>query len=371
MIVNLIVIALTLFFGFQFSRTKFRDSDENRKKYIKIISIILILQSGLRNVAVGADTYAYFLKFEDVKIMSWLDIYSSILDFYKFGIGKNPGYLALQKVTQLFTLEYQFFLMIVAVIFFSSLGNFIYKNTTRLIDVIIAFIIYSVLFFEFFSITGTRQTLVTAATLLGFEFVKKRKLVPFVIIILLASTIHKSVLIFLPFYFIANNGKAKFFYILALILFPFFLIRRILISDYLKVLSGYENYESYEGAGTFTFTILFLLISLVAILRSKIIFKNNSLAKYYYNAFALALLLIPLTWVNPSAMRVVQYFSIFILLFIPEIIYSFQTISVKIRRDATIAVIILLVALFINSEWGDIIPYSFFWEEMRLPENYF
>ena len=154
-------------------------------------------------------------------------------------------------------------------------------------------------------------------------------------------------------------------------LFPFFLIRRILISDYLKVLSGYENYESYEGAGTFTFTILFLLISLVAILRSKIIFKNNSLAKYYYNAFALALLLIPLTWVNPSAMRVVQYFSIFILLFIPEIIYSFQTISVKIRRDATIAVIILLVALFINSEWGDIIPYSFFWEEMRLPENYF
>jgi hypothetical protein len=371
MIVNLIVIALILFFAFQFSRTKFRDSDENRKKYIKIISIILILQSGLRNVAVGADTYAYFLKFEDVKIMSWLDIYASTLDFYKFGIGKNPGYLAYQKVIQLFTLEYQIFLMIVAVIFFSALGNFIYKNTTRLIDVIIAFIIYSVLFFEFFSITGTRQTLVTAATLYGFELIKKRKMIQFFTIILLASTIHKSVLVFLPFYFIANISKTKLLYILALILFPFFIINRFLISAYLKVQAGYENYEVYEGAGTFTFTILFLLISLGAMLRIKIIVKNNSFAKYYYNAFTIALILIPLTWVNPSAMRVVQYFSIFMLLLIPEIIFSFRTISFKVQRDVSISVIIILIGLFIKSKWGDIIPYGFFWEEMRLPENYF
>ena len=89
----------------------------------------------------------------------------------ELGIGKDPGYLAFQKIVQIFTSEYQVFLFVIAIIFFSALGNFIYKNTTRLNDAIIAFFIYSVLFYSFFSITGHRQTIATAATLGNFRAV--------------------------------------------------------------------------------------------------------------------------------------------------------------------------------------------------------
>jgi len=373
MIANLIVIFLILIFGKMFSNGNAIkiNSDANRKKYIKVICFILILQSGLRNVAVGADTYAYFLKFQEIKITSWGEIYQAITEYYKLGIGKDPGYLAFQKIVQLVTGEYQVFLFIIAIIFFTALGNFIYKNTTRLSDAIIAFIIYSVLFYSFFSITGTRQTIATAATLYGYELIKKKRLFSFLLLILLASTIHKSVLIFIPFYFIAHIKKTKYFYRGILLLFPIFMINKNSLANYVSVLGDYEQYGQYEGAGTYTFTAMFLLIALVALWRSKIILKHNSNSQHYYNAFVLALLFIPLTWVNPTAMRIVQYFSIFMLLFIPEIIHSFDSISKKIKRDISAFAIIVLIALFLKSNWGNPIPYDFFWNEMRLPENYF
>jgi hypothetical protein len=369
MIVQLIVILLILFLGFKFSRKRFPDKDSTRKKYIQIISFILILQSGLRNVAVGADTYAYYESFEELKRISWSSIYESILDYYKFGIGKDVGFIVLEKIVQYFTGEYQLFLMLIAVLFFTALGNFIYKNTKRLNDAILAFVIYSVLFYAFFSITGHRQTIATAATLYSFELIKKKKLIAFVIMILIASTIHKSALLFLPFYFIAQIRNAKYFFRIVLLLFPLIMINRNAISSYVKMLAGYEEYGVYEQAGTFTFTAIFLLISLVALLRAKTILKFNPKALYYYNAFAVALLFIPLTWVNPSAMRVVQYFSIFMLLIIPEIICSFQEFSLRIRRDLTVFTIITLVALFLKSNWYGA-QYAFFWQEMSLPDNY-
>jgi transmembrane protein EpsG len=373
MIVNIIVIFLTLILGFLFSnRTSQQiDSPRIRKKYIQIISFILILQSGLRNVAVGDDTYAYFLKFEEVKITSWSNIYQSLREYYQLGIGKDPGYSVFQKVLQLFTDEYQVFLFMVAVLFFVALGNFIYKNTTRLNDAILAFVIYSVLFYSFFSITGIRQTIVTAATLYGYEFIKRKKIIPFTILIILVSTIHKSVMIFLPFYFIARIKNPKYLYRSILLLFPLFMIFKKDMGNYLSVLGGYEQYGEFEGAGTYTFTAMFLLISIVALWRSKIIIRNNNKAQHFYNAFAIALLFIPLTWINPTAMRIVQYFSIFMLLFIPEIIHSFITISKKIQLDIYRFTIVLLTVLFVNSNWNRDLDYAFFWQEMRIPENYY
>ncbi|MBQ0909632.1 EpsG family protein [Flavobacterium sp. F-328] len=370
MIIHLIIIALILILGFHFSRKKDSESDYIRKKYIRIVCAILLLQSGLRNVAVGSDTYAYFLSFNDSMRNSWHEVYERIIDFYSYNIGKDPGYSVFEKLVSSTFPDYQFLLMVIAIIFFTALGNFIYQNTTRLIDAMLAFVIYSVLFYSFFSITGHRQTIATAAALYGFELIKRKKLILFLIIILIASTIHKSVLLFIPFYFIAQISKPKFFFRIVLILFPFIMVFRESLSTYLKALGGYEEYGINAAAGTSTFTTLFLLISIAALLRSKIILKNNIKAQQYYNAFAVALLFIPLTWVNPSAMRVVQYFSIFMLLFIPEIIYSFQVVSPRVKKHLTVFTVIILIVLFLKAN-GNAAPYGFFWEEMRLGENYF
>ncbi len=375
MIVNLVVIFLILIIGSIFNRIYKLNSDTNyvRKKYIKFICIILILQSGLRNVAVGPDTYNYFNKYENIKTKTWVDIYNTTIEYYKTGnsLIRDPGYDFFQKTVQLISKNFQFFLFVIAIIFFSAFGTFVYRNTKRLKDVILAFLIYSVLFSTFFSYTGQRQTIATALILFSYEFIKKKKILPFLFLVLIASTIHKSALIFIPFYFINQIKKTKNFYRIVLLLFPIIMIYSNNLANFFIILGGYELYNQYEGAGSYTFTTIFLAISVIALLRSKIILKYNPKAQYFYNAFAIALLFLPLTWFNPSAMRVVQYFSIFMVLFIPEIIHSFNYISVKIGVSIAKFTIILLIVLFIKSNWNNSMPYGFFWENMHLPENYY
>jgi len=46
----------------------------------------------IRNVAVGADTYAYYMTFEHVKQMSWTAVFEAVTKYYKLWHGKDPGF---------------------------------------------------------------------------------------------------------------------------------------------------------------------------------------------------------------------------------------------------------------------------------------
>ncbi len=370
MLVNLVVIFLILVFGLIYSQgdSKVANSNRNRKNYIKLISVILILQSGLRNVAVGADTFAYYLRFEDTLKTSWNEIFQNFGNYYKYGIGKDPGYPIFEKITQIIFPNYQLLLFVIAIIFFYALGRFIFYNTYKLSHAILTFVIYAVLFYSFFSITGHRQTIATAAALYSFEWLKKRKLLPFVLILLLASSIHKSVLIYLPFYFIGNFKRPKLLFVLAFLSFPILMVLRNQMIFFIQALGGYELYEIYEGAGTLTFTSMYLFICVVVLFRLKYVLKIKPETRYYCNALAIGLLFLPLTWVNPSAMRIVQYFSIFMLILLPLVVESFKQYSLKIQRATLLVAIFILVFLFINSNTQ--IEYHFFWQQMQLDKNY-
>jgi transmembrane protein EpsG len=321
------LIFLIIIFGKLFSyRIDFIiNSDANRKKYIKVICFILILQSGLRNVAVGTDTYAYYLSFEQIKNTNWDAIFQNFIVVYQLGEGKDAGYPLIQKIAQIFTTEYQVFLFIIAILFFTALGNFIYKNTISLSDAIMAFIIYSVLFYSFFSITGHRQTIATAATLFAFELIKKRKLIYFLIVILIAATIHKTCLIFIPFYFLPIIKKERIIFWSIIIFFPLLLYFSTPIASYIIILTGsYEEYQHMEELKPITFTILMLLVAFV------------SLIKY-----------------DKIINLILKTFSVF---------------GMKIHRLIYSLSIILLLFFFIKSNID--IEYKFFWQEMQLNKVY-
>jgi hypothetical protein len=369
-LINTIVISIILFSGSLYSRSKQLSvsGDQTRLGYIKFICFILILQSGLRNVAVGADTFAYYTLFEKIKHTSWTQIWVIFLNHYSKGIGKDPGYFAIQKLIQVVIPNYQLFLFVISILFFSALGNFIYKNTTKLEHAIFAFVLYSCLFYNFFSITGHRQTIATAGTLFGYEFIKNKKFLLFLLLILIASTIHKSSLIFLPFYFFANIKNTKLFHEAVLIFFPFLILNRNEISNLFISVGGYEQYGLIEGAGAYTFSSVLLIVALVSWWRMKTVFQIYPYIKPLYNAFAIAVLLTPLTFINPNSMRVVQYFSIFLLVLIPAVIQSFQLQNFKIKQAIYGIAIFSLLVLSIRNNWN--IEYRFFWQEMELGANY-
>lgn len=333
------------------------NSLENKRKFCTLASLQWIIISGFRHVSIGADTVAYRTMFETTRTLSWESIINKFNSIMFLGAeGKDPGYSIFEKLCQYISTDYQVYLIIIALIFTIPLGLFIYRYSK---NACVSFLIYSCLFYSFFAITGHRQTIVTGlGVLLGYEFIKKRKFWKFMFSIIILSTIHKSVLFLIPFYFIAKKRITIRYVVSIFISFIFIFIFKNKLIIILASLVGYDSYASqFEGAGTWTFTSIFLTVILVALWRAPIIMKgdNKNDVTIWYNAVFLALILIPFTFVDPSIMRAVQYFSIFIILLIPEIISTF---NVKFRPLVYYISMGLMIGLFIKKNP----QYMFFWQ---------
>lgn len=372
MYIQLLVIFLSLIAAWYYSQgLTLLNRDHRRKQYVIFVCILLILQSGLRHVAVGPDTYAYNRLFDEIKTTNWEQIWQNFYNVYILGEGKDAGYPLLEKIFQIIFPEYRIFLFAVAIFFFWTLGRFLYKNTTQIGDILISLCLYQVLFYSFFSITGIRQTIATSFTLLGYEYIQNKKIIPFIILILIAAFIHKSVLIFLPFYFIANFKYSRWLLIGATIAIPFifpiarrfaFLLASISASD------AYMTYaeSDYETSGAQTFLIFMILLALASIFKSKSVLSYNIInTSPIINAFALALIFTPLAWIDPSLMRIVQYYSIFSLLLLPILINVYSS---KIKNRNFIMLICILLLCFVLIQRNT--DYAFFWENMSLGKNY-
>jgi len=266
---------------------------------------------------------------------------------------KAPGYNLLVKTFQIFSTDYQLFLILIALAFTIPLGVFIYKNSK---EPFVSFLIYSCLFYSFFAITGHRQTIATAlVVLIGYEFIKKRKFIPFLILSIIAFTIHKSAIVFLPFYFFAPlkiNKKSMSIYILLAIIL---LIIDSQISTPLVNMLNYDGMIDNSIKGTGNFIFMMILVGITAIWRSKHILSSDPNFNYALNALALAVIFSILTLIDQSFMRIQQYFSLFLLVCIPKIIYTFKDRErVIVHAVATTTLILLFIS---NSP-----KYLFFWQ---------
>lgn len=298
--------------------------NRNRKKQIafcSLISIQWILISGLRGMSVSPDMFSYRFRFNNTLQTSWNSVFKGFYEVYVNEEGKDPGYTLFEKITQIFVQDFQAYLVIVAVIFFVLLAVWIYKNSAM---PCLSYLIFSAYLFGFYAITGTRQTIATAlVVLIGTEFIKKRKFIPFLIVCAIAFTIHKSSMVFFLLYFVSKK-EITWKYITGVVCaFPLLFIFRNQYVQLLNYISGYE-YDAMENAGAYGFMTMYLLVTIASIALLKYIKARCPNYKLYYNALFLGLIFIPIVFVHPTMMRVVQYFSMFIMLLIPELVRSFE-----------------------------------------------
>lgn len=349
MTIYLVNIALLILWALLLMRS---DATYKRGWFVTFATIQWIFLSGFRHISVGDDTAQYKALFLGTQR---LPLETLTNDFFKifFTENEDPGYYLFQRLVQFGIEDYQMYLVLIALIFMVPLGYWIYKYSS---EPLISFILFSVLFYEFFAITGLRQTVATAlVVLIGYHFVRSRSLVPFLFILFIAMTIHKSAFVFLPFYFLANKRLTKG-YILGMLSFigALFVLRGPFF-NMLVSLSGYDTYDYLAGAGAVNFSAMLIFILLLALWRRDKILENNPSAIHYFNALFLAACFLPLTFINPSMMRLVQYFTLFLLLLIPEIIKTFE---VRERVVVYYAAMSLLILLFLQNSP----TYSFFWQ---------
>ena len=329
---------------------------KKKKTFVILQCIQWILISGLRAESVGADTTSYMWLFDMHKDIPWHEVFGN---FKAYFLGEEmiwsaePGFMLFEKIVASIWDNHIFYRFVVATIFMSSLGRFVYKNSD---DPFVAFMLYSGLFYNMFSLTGYRQVLSVAIGILwAYEYIKERKLFKFLLAMLVASTMHKSTLIFIPFYFISQKKITATYTVVAMMTIVGMIFFRNELFDLIKALVGYDEYGGYTGFTQRNFLMLFAALSLLAIWRYPLIAKEYPDAHMHYNGLIMSAAMVSFAMVSPTAMRLVYDFSFTLMMLVPRVFNSFAE-----KRDNALAYAasIAVFGYFIATKS---VPYEFFW----------
>lgn len=340
MVIYLVNIALILFW----SAILMNDNSNkiNKKLYCGIVAAQWTLISGLRSLSVGADTYAYKYYFDQAKSISWKSVFTRGVEYFSNSseVAKDPGYVLFEKICQIFSGNYHVFLLIIGALFSISLSVWVYKNSKM---PCLSFIIYSTLFYSFFAITGHRQTIATALiVLIGYEFIKQRKLAKFLIVSFISCLIHKSALVFIPFYFLANKKITRGYTFTSLTTIAIITILGKRIYAPIVELVGYASerleYNKYSAG---TYALVLLIVCLGVLIFYPFYKDKTNYPNHIFNITLLTLLSDLAVFYSQGFMRIQQYYSLFIMISIPEVLSCLGPKTKKIGPIVSIVVLIL------------------------------
>lgn len=275
--------------------------------------------------------------------------------------GYEPGFNALYwMIYHYISINPQFMLAITSAIEIGLIGYTIYKQSP---NITLSYVAFACLGLYIFSYSGLRQGLGVAFTFFAFNFIDDKKPWKFLAFVLLAFTMHKSSLVFLPAYFVRNYSLSRqkaFWGIIAVLAFLPFLMP--LIQYFSVLVYGKEKYNTYEGGayGLFGLFIFMLFFSY------RYISSNNDMDRKIMQTRWMCLIAIFLQSsgiLSAGAMARIAYnYSIFFCLLLP-----FSTSSyVSKYRQLPFLIELLLIFFFIyatrDGGFG-VVPYRFFWEE--------
>lgn len=319
---------------------KHNPNQTKRKVYCGIVALQWILISGLRHWSIGSDTLSYYARFEIINNTSWRTILKENWDYIFNGVdAKDPGYTLFTKFFQIFSGDYQIFLIVIAFIFTSLMAWWIYKYSSM---PEISFLIYSVLFYGFYALTGHRQTLATALIVfVGYDFAKDRKWVKFAIVSFIAFMLHKSSVVFIVYYFIANLSlTVPYVAVMSVAMLGIAALGVRLYGPIALALGFTEEAVQYDGGGAETYATALLIVCIASFIVYPWVKKRREDVKYLYNMMFLITASTLLIYQHQGFMRIQQYYSLFIMIMIPEVILSVEK---KYRSLAYLAVVGILV----------------------------
>lgn len=293
-----------------------------RKILVILFCILAVILSGLRPIENlkddGNDTIRYQYSYNEIAGNSW----SSLIDQLTFSTteyeGREGGYALLVKATQLICNDFRFFMFLTAAIFIIPLGRLIHNYVRTTEGLLLSFLIYFALF------TSIVNGLMRQAVVLGFfvyslKYVKTRNWIAYYTILALLLTVHSSIVIAIPFYFMYRLCTSRKWLLIALVAAPFLMAASGLLISRLFVGTLYEHYGEGEGFGLVN---LLLLIGLFSILVYFCYDRIKRINNYEYLICGVVgtLLCLPFIRIGGTVLRISYYYFLFFIPLIPVVL---------------------------------------------------
>lgn len=308
-------------------------SPRKRARVLMVSLIPVFLLLAFRTQEVGTDTANYFRAYTELSSVSIQSAFYTTDHF-------EPGYVCLNILLSKISNDPQTLLIAYALIVCISIYNFLNRTSQR--HCLALLFLITLGFFQF-AMTGIRQTLAMSILLWTYPLLINRKLLKFVLVVLLAMSFHKSAIIFVPAYFIANIkitrlNIAKMF---VAILLLFFFADKLLLSaaDIMEY-----NYGIEETGNGFIFFAMILIITLLCVNGRDRILNVNKYNRIAININFLSMALWCIRLVSRTAERVSLYFLPFTCVALEEYL---STRKPQIRNFYITCAVFLSISLFL------------------------
>lgn len=302
--------------GFADKRTMLKQN--NYKIYLYIAGTAVALIMGLRTKYTGStDTQMYILFFEG------LSNYDSFIDYYNLHLRENSfifseaGFYFFEwLLTRIFS-DGQMLVVVTSAFITFSACHFIYKNTQ---DPPTGLLVYVCLGLFMFNMNGMRQAMAMSICMLGYELVKKRRFLWFLVVVFIAMLFHKTAFCFVIVYFfpLLKEGKANiFWYLCAMVVF---LLSVNVLVERFNAFTG-EDYDITATADGGGVTVVFIYIaSIILGLIMNESLKKRSTRTAFLTVVAGFVCYIARFFSNQILERLSYYYFYFTLLLIPDLI---------------------------------------------------
>lgn len=208
MTIYLILLITIVFFSIPLFDKRLKG--KYKKTFIIIAFSLMILLLGLRGRSVGEDTNAYMSIFNKINNTNWGDLFKGGLTFSWTQWGEDVEILfaVLYKLISVFTNESQYALFITALLTYSLIARFIYKNCSDHLFFATIIILCNGVFMSSFN--ACRQMLALAIAINSYDFMKDKKYYKCALIFVISSLVHMSSIILLPILIISLlNDRRK------------------------------------------------------------------------------------------------------------------------------------------------------------------
>ena len=332
-----------------------------QKKHITALTfffVVLTILVMFRHESVGNDTRNYIYIFENISRISWGKVGKYNLEV---------GFSYFNKIVSLFSKNAQFFLAVSAI----TVTAMIYPTYRRLcIDSSLTIVLYCTMSTFVMMFSGIRQMLAISIGFIAYEFTRRKRLIPFILAVLLAITFHTSAFMLIFMYPLYHTRITKK-WLIAVVpsLAVVFVFNQPIFSFLSTIVEQYTRFEGgIESTGAYTMLILFAIFAVfVFVIPDDSAIDEETIG--LRNFLLLSLMIQMFAPLHNLAMRMNYYYIIFIPLLLPK------AIACRSKRWNQIAllgrhsmVVFLLIYFFINAYSGSnlrVFPYHFFWESVR------
>lgn len=281
------------------------------KAYYLIFLSVLILFAGLRyNVGVDYQSYKDFFNL----VLSGNNIYM------------EDSFVLLVKLIDLIDGEEQllYFIYAFLTVFFTS--KFIEYFSLNKVFSLYIYLTFAVFYLASFN--GIRQSLAVAIFMYSIKFIVERNLFKYILLIMIATFVHKTAVLMFPLFFILNKqlNIVKFVSIFLGYYFMLQFFEQLIL--FIGISQAYlNNFDSVtdEGINPFVYLLVVMFLFLY-----KLDFKYKILG-LNLTFFAILLGITPLLTTIPSnyIVRMTSYFTFGILFILPNLMIVFKNKNLK------------------------------------------